>query len=114
MRTSGWNRSGFFFTTEIKRFVLDGSERTDSGLTTFFFSERNVFHFLGGSVGSGNGTRQNIPACVHKQQNICTATNLRVVFQASTHIVDLEFKIFDREKLTFRRLTSTIIDVPHR
>jgi len=70
------------------------------------FSECIVLHFLGSVVGGGNGTRKNIPACVHEQRNKCTATNLHVVFQASTHILDLELKIFDSERL--------IIDVEKR
>jgi hypothetical protein len=66
------------------------------------FSKHASFSVLcGGStvVGGGNGTRKNIPACAHEQQNNRTATSLRLSFQASAHIVDVEFKMFDSEKL---------------
>jgi len=99
VRTSGWNRSGGGGgSTRKKRFFLIGG----GGHTQLapFFSERNVLHFLGGAVGGGTGTRKNIPARLHEQQNKRTATNLRVVFQASTHIMDIDFKIFDGERLT--------------
>jgi len=62
------------------------------------FSKRSMFHFLGGAVVSGgNGTRVDIPACAHERQNNCTATSFRLPFQATAHIMDLDFMIFDRE-----------------
>jgi len=51
------------------------------------------------SVGSGMQTRNNIPACAHKQHNNRMATSLRLPFQASAYIMDLDFKIFDTERL---------------
>jgi len=51
------------------------------------------------AVGGCNETRMNIPACAHERQNNRTATSLRLPFQASAHIMDLDFKIFDSEKL---------------
>ena len=51
------------------------------------------------AVGGGNGTRKNIPACAHERQNNRTATGLRLPFQASANIVDLDFKIFGSERL---------------
>jgi hypothetical protein len=61
------------------------------------FSERNLLHFLCGD--GGNVTRQNVPAGADERQNNRTATSLRLPFQASAHVMDLDFKIFDRERL---------------
>jgi len=41
----------------------------------------------------------NIPACAHERQNNRTATDLRLPFQASANVMDLDFKIFDSERL---------------
>jgi len=51
------------------------------------------------AVGGGNGTRKNIPACAHEQQNNRTATSLRLPFEASANVMDLDYKIFDSERL---------------
>jgi hypothetical protein len=51
------------------------------------------------AVAGGNGTRSNIPACVHERQNNFTATSLRLPFQAIAHIMDLDLKIFGSERL---------------
>jgi hypothetical protein len=51
------------------------------------------------AVGGGNGTRKNISACAHERQNNRTATSLRLPFQASANIMDLDFEIFDSERL---------------
>jgi hypothetical protein len=51
------------------------------------------------AVGGGNGTRKNIPACAHERQNSRTVTNLRLPFQTSANILDLDFQIFDSERL---------------
>jgi len=51
------------------------------------------------AVGGGNGTRKNIPACAHERQNNRTATDLRLPFQASANVMDLDFKIFYIERL---------------
>jgi hypothetical protein len=87
----------------MKRFVLNGSERTDGCFTAAFFQTQHAsFSVRCGcrtAVGSGNGTRVNIPACVHERQNNRTATSLRLPFQATEHIMDLDFKIFDSERL---------------
>ena len=50
------------------------------------------------AVGSGNGTLKNVPACTHEQLNNRMATSLRLLFQASAHIMDVDF-IFDSERL---------------
>ena len=63
------------------------------------FSERNLLHFLCGGGGDGNVTRQNVPAGADERQNNRTATSLRLPFQASSQIMDLDFKIFDSERL---------------
>jgi hypothetical protein len=65
------------------------------------FSKRNVLHFLCGAVrcGGGNGTRKNRRACAHERQNNRAVTILRLPFQASAHIMHLDFKIFDSERL---------------
>ena len=87
----------------MKRFVSNGSERTDGCFTAAFFQTQHVsFSGRCGSrtaVGGGNGTRVNIPACAHERQNNCTATSFRLPFQASAHIMDLDFMIFDSETL---------------
>jgi len=63
-------------------------------------SERNMLHFLCGAVlGAGNGTRKNIPACAHEQQNNRTATGLRLPFHASAKVMDLDFNVLDIERL---------------
>jgi len=51
------------------------------------------------AVGGGNGTRKNTPACAHERQNNRTATSLRLPFQATANVMDLDFKIFDSERL---------------
>jgi hypothetical protein len=76
----------------MKRFVLNGSERTVGCLASF--SVR-----CGGSaaVGGGNGTRKNIPACAHERQNNRTATGLRLAFQASANVMDLDLRFLTVE-----------------
>ena len=91
-----------FFTAAKKRFVLNGSERTDGSTAAFFQTQHASFSgWCGGrtTVGGGNGTQVNTPACAHERQNSCTATSYRLPFQASAHIMDLDFKIFDSERL---------------
>jgi hypothetical protein len=87
----------------MERLVLNGSERTDGCFTAAFFHTQHAsFSVRCGArtaVGGGNGTRKNIPACAHERQNNRTATSLRLPFQASAHIMDLGFKIFDTERL---------------
>ena len=87
----------------MKRFVLNGSERTDGCFTAAFFQTQHV-SFSGRccgrtAVGGGNGTSVNISACAHERQSNCTATSFRLPFEASAHIMDLEFMIFDSERL---------------
>jgi len=67
-RTNGWNRSGFFFffTAAVKRFDLNGSDRTE-GCFTAAFCQTQYASFSGQSgdrsaVGGVNGTRMNITA----------------------------------------------------
>jgi hypothetical protein len=87
----------------MKRFVLNGSDRTDGFFTSSFFQTQlaSISGRCGGrtAVGGGNGTQKNIRACAHKRQNNRTATSLRLPFQASAHIIDSDFKIFDSERL---------------
>jgi hypothetical protein len=82
----------------MKSFVLNGNERTDGCFTAAFFQTQHASFSVrcGGrtAVGGGNGTQKNIPACAHERQNNRTATSLRLPFQASAHIMDLDFKIF--------------------
>jgi hypothetical protein len=98
VHTSGWNRNGFF-TAEMKRSILNGSERTDGCFTAAFFQTQYASFSMrcGGrtAVDGGNGTRKNIPACAHERQNKRMATGLRLPFQASAQIMDIDFKIFD-------------------
>jgi hypothetical protein len=78
-------------------------ERTDGCFTAAFFQTQHASFSVrcGGrtAVGGGNGTRRNITACAHKRQNNRTATSFRLSFQASAHIVNLDFKIFYSERL---------------
>ena len=90
--------------------VLNGSERTDG--FKWKRAHGRLFHrsvFLNATCfifcavrwlrGGGNGTRRNMPACVHERLNNRTATSLRLPFQAIAHIMDRDFKIFDSERL---------------
>jgi hypothetical protein len=92
-RTSGSNRSGFF-TAEMKRFVINGSERTDGCFTAAVFQTQHASFCVrcGGrtAVAGGNGTQENIPACANGRKNNRTASSLRLLFQASAHIMDLD------------------------
>jgi len=51
------------------------------------------------AAGGANGTQNNTPACAHEQQNNRTATSLRLSFQASANVIDLDFKIFGSDRL---------------
>jgi hypothetical protein len=87
----------------MKRSVLNGSKSTDGCLTAAFPHTRHASFSVrcGGrtAVGGGNVTHKNIPACAHERQNNRSATSLRLPFQASTRIMDLDFKIFDSKRL---------------
>jgi hypothetical protein len=99
----------------MKRFVLNGNERTDGCFTAAFFQTQRAsfsgrfFQAQSASfsercgdrtaVGGANGTRNNVPACAHKPQNNRTATSFCLPFLASAHIMDPDFKIFDNEIL---------------
>ena len=87
----------------MKRSVLSASERTDGCFTPAFFQKQHASFSVrcGGrtAVGGGNGTRKNVPACALERQNNRTAASVRLPFQASAHIMDLDFKIFDSERL---------------
>jgi hypothetical protein len=87
----------------MKCFVLNVSECTDGCFSATFF-ETQYASFSGrcsgrSAVGGGNETRKNISACAHERQDKRTATNLRLLFQPSAQIMDLDFKIFDSETL---------------
>jgi len=69
------------------------------------FTKRNMLHFLGRAVAAqrlvrGNGTRKNIPACARKRQNDRATTSFRLPFEATAHIMNLDFRIFYSERLT--------------
>jgi len=87
----------------MKRSVLSASELTGGCFTAAFFQTQHASCSVrcGGrtAVGGGNGTRKNIPACAHERQNNGTAASIRLPYQASAHIMDLDFKIFDSERL---------------
>jgi len=87
----------------MKHSVLNASKHTDDFFTTAFFQTQHASFSVqcGGrtAVDGGNGTRKNIPTCARERQNNCTATNLHLPFQASPNIMDLDFKIFDSERL---------------
>jgi hypothetical protein len=87
----------------MKRFVLKGSKRTDGCFTAAFFQTQHALFSgrCGGrtAVGGGDGTRLNI-TCLHtRAANNRTATSLRLPFQVNEHIMNLDFKIFDSERL---------------
>ena len=102
MHTSGWNHNGVF-TAGMKRSALNASELTGGCFTAAFFQTQHASFSVrcGGltAVGSGNGTRRNIPACAHERRNNRTATSIRLPYQGSAHIMDIDFKIFDSERL---------------
>ena len=75
----------------------------DGCFTAAFFQmqQASFSMWCGGrtAVGGGNGTQKNIPACTHERQNNHMATSLRLAFQVSANVMDLDFKIFYRERL---------------
>jgi hypothetical protein len=89
----------------MKRSVLNGSERTDGCCTAAFFQTQHASFCVrcGGrtAVGGGSGTRKNtrVLACAHELQNNRTATSLRLPFQASANITDIDFEIFNSARL---------------
>jgi len=87
----------------MKCSVLNGSERTDGCFTAAFFQMQHASFSVrcGGRtvVGGGNGTQKNIHACTYEWQNNRTATSLRLPFQASANVMDVDFKILDNERL---------------
>ena len=84
-------------------FCFKWKRGTDGCFTAAFFHTQHASFSVrcGGrtAVGDGNVTRKNIPAWAHERQNNCTVTSLRLPFQASAQIMDLDFKIFDSERL---------------
>jgi hypothetical protein len=86
----------------MKHFVLSESKCTDCCFTATFFTQHASFSVRCGdrtAFGGGNGTQKNITACAHERQDNCMATSFRLLFQASAHIMDLNFKISDGERL---------------
>jgi hypothetical protein len=103
----------------MERIVLKGSERTDGCFTAAFFQTQHASFFqtqrasffqtqyasfsarCGGrtAVGVCNGTRKNFTSCAHERYNNSTATSLCLLLQESAYIMDLDFEIFDSEKL---------------
>ena len=87
----------------MKRSVLNSSELTGGCFTAAFFQTQHASFSVrcGGrtAVGGGNGTRKNIPACARERLNNRTATSIRLPYQASAQIMDLDFKIFYSERL---------------
>jgi len=105
-----------FFIASMKRFVLNGVDRTYGCFTAEFFQTQRA-SFSGGcggrpAVGSGKGTRKNIPSCAHERQNNRPATSLRLPFQANAHIMEQDFKIFKSvillNEMEKRRLRNTV------
>jgi hypothetical protein len=91
-RTSGWNRSGFFFTAAMKRFVLKGSKGTDRCFTAAIFQTQ---HALFSGRWQWNTSEHT---CLRtRAANNSTATSLP--FQVNAHIMNLDFKIFYDERL---------------
>ena len=82
----------------MKRFVLNGSGRTDGCFPAAFFQTQ---HASFSERWGGNVTLKNILVlpCAHEQKNNRTATSLRQPFQASAETMNLDFKIFDIERL---------------
>ena len=88
----------------MRRSVLNGNERRTT-VSLQRFSKRNMLHFLCGAARwphSGWRWQWNTKeqsARVHERQNNRTASGLRLSFQASTNVMDLDFKISDSERL---------------
>lgn len=100
--TSGWT-SRFLY-----RFY---EARTDVFIAEYFQTQRASFSGRCGgrlAVGRSNGTRKYTPASAHEWQN----NRLRLPLQANPHIMDQDFKIFDRVILLIemekRRLRHTV------
>jgi hypothetical protein len=72
----------------MKRFILNGSERMDGCFTAAFFQTQHAsFSVLCGgrtAVGGGNGTRRNLPACVHKRLPVFVCRSKQVHTWIST------------------------------
>jgi hypothetical protein len=97
----------FFFTAEMKRFVLNRSESTDGCFTALFFQTQHA-SFSGrcgsrSALGDGNGTQKNTHACANKRQTNRTATRsvwppVFVCCSKSTYNGS-RLQIFDSERL---------------
>ena len=87
----------------MKRFVLNGSEHKDGCFTAAFFQTQHASFSVrcGGRTAAGGGTvtDKNIPACAYERQNNRTAISLRLPFQESANVMDLDVNIFDSERL---------------
>jgi len=87
----------------MKCSVLNGSDRTDGCFAAAFFQTQHASFSVrcGGrtAVGGGIVTQKNLTACAEERQKNRTATSLRLPSQARAHIMDLDFKIFDSERL---------------
>jgi hypothetical protein len=90
----------------MKRFVLNGSKCTDGCFTTAFFQKEHASL----SVRCGAVAAQRLAVAMNTKEQTClraraakqphcTATSLRLPFQAIAHITDLDFKYFDSERL---------------
>jgi hypothetical protein len=100
-RMSGWNHSGFF-TGEMNFFLMEASAR--AVVSPQRFSRRNMLHCLGSAVAAHRlavameHERTYMLARMSGKKN-CTATILRQPFQANADIMNLDFKVFDSERL---------------
>jgi hypothetical protein len=87
----------------MKRSVINGRERTDGCFTAAVFQTQHASFCVrcGGrtAVAGGNGTQENTPACANEQKNNRTASSLRLLFQGSASIMDLDSKTFDSDRL---------------
>jgi hypothetical protein len=102
-RTSGWKRSGFFYRCDetfcFKRKRAHGRlfhRCVFPDATRFIFCAMRWPH--SGWRWQWN-TNVLVPACAHERQNNRTAISLRLTFLASAHIMDIDFEIFDSERL---------------
>jgi len=68
------------------------------------FSTRNMLHFLCGAVAAQRLTvamehERTYLLARHERRNNRTAASIRLPYRASAHIMDLDLKIFDSERL---------------
>jgi len=86
-------------------FCLNGSERTDGFFLPQRLNKRNMLHFPCGAVAAlrlavaMEHERTYLLARTSGKTTARPPTSLRLPFQACANVMDLDFKIFDSERL---------------